>query len=210
MPPPIDQLDPAWPRTLTEEAVVLRPLARRHQTAWTATRERNRAWLEPWDATTPPGSDPGPPDFRTYVRRSLRAARRGLMFPWVIEYGGDLVGQLNVGAVTLGAVLSGAAGYWVAQDVAGRGIVPTAVALAFDHVTGPGGLHRLEIAIRPENKASLRVVEKLGFRDEGVRQRYLHVAGAWRDHRVFALTREEVPDGLVERWRQTRRHGAAG
>ncbi len=54
--------------------------------------------------------------------------------------------------------------------------------------------------IRPENTASLRVVEKLGFRDEGLRLRYLHIDGAWRDHRTFALTRDEVPDGLLRRW----------
>jgi ribosomal-protein-alanine N-acetyltransferase len=46
----------------------------------------------------------------------------------------------------------------------------------------------------------LRVVAKLGFREEGLRRRYLHVDGDWRDHRIFALTREEVPDGLLARW----------
>ena len=64
------------------------------------------------------------------------------------------------------------------------------------------GLHRLEINVRPENTASLRVVDKLGFRDEGVRRRFLHIAGDWRDHRTFALTAEEVPDGLLNRWLQ--------
>jgi ribosomal-protein-alanine N-acetyltransferase len=47
----------------------------------------------------------------------------------------------------------------------------------------------------------LRVVEKLGFRDEGLRRAYLHIDGAWRDHRTFALTAEEVPGGLLARWR---------
>jgi [ribosomal protein S5]-alanine N-acetyltransferase len=58
----------------------------------------------------------------------------------------------------------------------------------------------MEINIRPENAASLRVVEKLGFRDEGLRPRYLHINGAWADHRSFALTTEEVPEGLLTRW----------
>ncbi|WP_228984865.1 GNAT family N-acetyltransferase, partial [Streptomyces sp. DH12] len=56
----------------------------------------------------------------------------------------------------------------------------------------------------PENGPSRRVVEKLGFRAEGLRPRYLHIDGAWRDHLVFALTAEEVPDGLLARWRRTR------
>jgi ribosomal-protein-alanine N-acetyltransferase len=47
------------------------------------------------------------------------------------------------------------------------------------------------------------VVEKLGFREEGLRVAFLHIAGAWRDHRSFALTTEEVPQGLLARWRAT-------
>jgi len=67
------------------------------------------------------------------------------------------------------------------------------------------GLHRVEVNIRPENAASLRVVEKLGFRDEGLRERYLHIDGAWRDHRTFALTVEDIrPEGLEARWHQRR------
>ena len=61
------------------------------------------------------------------------------------------------------------------------------------------GLHRIEIAIRPENTSSLRVVEKLGITEVGFAPRYLHIDGDWRDHRLFAITREEVPLGLVHR-----------
>ena len=61
-------------------------------------------------------------------------------------------------------------------------------------------MHRLEINIRPENAASLAVVRKLGLREEGVLVRYLHIAGAWRDHRAFAVTQEELePEGLLGR-----------
>ena len=46
--------------------------------------------------------------------------------------------------------------------------------------------------MRPENAASLRVVQKLHLRPEGMRRAAIHVDGAWRDHLVFALTAEEV------------------
>jgi ribosomal-protein-alanine N-acetyltransferase len=62
------------------------------------------------------------------------------------------------------------------------------------------GLHRVEIAIRPENTASLRVVEKLGFRYEGLKERFIHINGDWRDHYIFALTFEEVPSGILNRY----------
>ena len=56
-------------------------------------------------------------------------------------------------------------------------------------------------SIRPENHASRRVVEKLGFREEGIRVRQLHINGSWRDHVCYALTAEEVPQGLMPSWR---------
>jgi ribosomal-protein-alanine N-acetyltransferase len=189
-----------WPAILQAGPVLLRPISPRDKRRWTRLREANRAWLEPWDATAPEGMVLGPPSFGEYARYSLRQARRGLAMPWVIELEGQLVGQLTISGIIRGAVLSGAVGYWIGEEFAGQGIMPTAVALAFDHAVGAGGLHRLEIAIRPENAPSLRVAEKLGFRDEGMRLRYLHVAGQWRDHRIFALTREDVPDGLLRRW----------
>ena len=92
-------------------------------------------------------------------------------------------------------------GYWIDEKFAGRGIIPTALAMAVDHCFRVVGLHRLEASIRPENHASRRVVEKLGFREEGLRRRQLHIDGAWRDHLCYALTVEEVPDRLMTRWR---------
>ncbi len=71
------------------------------------------------------------------------------------------------------------------------------------------GLHRIEVCIRPENAPSRRVVEKLGLREEGLRPRYLHIDGAWRDHLVYAVTAEEVPEGLLNRWHRARHRGSS-
>lgn len=60
-------------------------------------------------------------------------------------------------------------------------------------------LHRIEVAIRPENGRSLRVVEKLGFRSEGLRPRYLHINGQWRDHLIFALHADELSGPMLSR-----------
>ena len=114
-----------------------------------------------------------------------------------------LVGQLTVSSITWGSLRSANIGYWVDETVAGRGITPTAVALAVDHCFQAAGMHRIEVCIRPENAASLRVVHKLGFRSEGLRRAYLHIDGDWRDHEAFALTAEEVPEGLLARWHVT-------
>jgi ribosomal-protein-alanine N-acetyltransferase len=79
-----------------------------------------------------------------------------------------------------------------------------AVAMAVDYCFQHRRLHRVEINIRPQNAASLRIVEKLGFRDEGLRRDYLHIAGRWSDHRSFALTAPELAsEGLVGRFTGT-------
>ncbi len=74
-----------------------------------------------------------------------------------------------------------------------------AVAMTTDHCFA-NGLHRIEINIRPENGPSIRVVEKVGFRYEGLRERYLHIDGDWRDHVSYALTVEEVGEPLADRF----------
>lgn len=79
--------------------------------------------------------------------------------------------------------------------------MPTALALAVDHCFDVLRLHRVEVNVRPENHNSRRVVEKLGFREEGLRRRMLHIDGAWRDHLSYALTSEDVPGGLLRRWK---------
>jgi len=200
-----------WPVTLHQGPVQLAPMRLRDRAAWERVRLANAAWLRPWEATLPPGSQVGPATYAGLVRSLSRQARQGRMLPWLVFYdtsGGqgrpDLAGQLTVSGIVGGSASWGQIGYWVDERLAGRGIIPTAVALAVDYCFDVMRLHRIEIAIRPENEKSLRVVNKLGFRPEGLRPRYLHIDGDWRDHLVFALNAEEVPGGMVRRWQGLR------
>jgi ribosomal-protein-alanine N-acetyltransferase len=192
-----------WLATLTDGPVTLRPLRLRDAPSWSEVRRRNVRWLAPWEATPPDGPAAVQTSVATYLamwRRLRREAATGRALPFAITYDGELVGQLTVGGVSRGSLHSAHLGYWVDSRVAGRGIMPTAVALATDHCFWTAGLHRIEVNIRPENAASRRVVEKLGFREEGLRERYLHIDGGWRDHLSYALVREDVPGGLLARW----------
>jgi len=158
----------------------------------------NREWLRPWEATNPHG--PTSFDFKAQIRSLLRALESNDGIPFVVLYKGEIVGQLNVANILHGSVSSCVIGYWIAPEVAGLGITPTAVALAMDYNFKVVGLHRVEIAIRPENEASIRVVEKLGLRYEGLKENYIHINNDWRDHYVFALTSDEVSSGVLNRW----------
>jgi ribosomal-protein-alanine N-acetyltransferase len=185
---------------LSAGPIGLRPIHRRDQSAWRELRSRNRDWLGEWDATMPAGAEPWPNSFGGMVREMRGLARQGRMLPFVVTCDARLVGQVTVNNIVWGSARWGQVGYWIDRDHAGRDIIPTAVALVVDHCFFTVGLHRVEVAIRPENSASLRVVEKLGFQPIGAAPRYLHIGGAWRDHLLFAMTVEEVPDGLLRRW----------
>lgn len=184
---------------LRSGVVELAPIRLRDGPEWRAVRMRNAVWLQPWEATAPAGAGSVPITFADMVRDLRREAREGRVLPWVIRLRDQLVGQLTVNSIAYGSARSAQAGYWVASEVAGRGIAPVALALATDHCWETMGLHRMEVNIRPENQASRRVVEKLGFRLEGTRRAYLHINGAWADHLSFALTADEVPGGLLAR-----------
>jgi [ribosomal protein S5]-alanine N-acetyltransferase len=195
-----------WPVQLTGVTptgveVLLRPLTVADGPAFQSVRRANAAWLEEWDATSPDPDAPGR-TFEELVEQYDRDARAGRALPFAVEVEGRFVGQLSVGSVVLGSFRSCYVGYWVSRSVAGQMVIPTALAVAGDYVLGTLGLHRIEVNIRPDNLASRRVVEKLGFRQEAYHHRYLHIDGDWRDHLGYAMTTEDVSaeGGLLARW----------
>jgi len=199
---------PGWPAILSDGPVLLRPFRRADARDWSEVRRANQAWLQPWEPypLQPWHRANSPTVFRMVLRDLRRGGRDGTTMPWAVCYEGRLAGALTVGNIVRRAFCSGYAGYWVDGRVAGRGVIPTALALAVDHAFGPGGLHRIEVNIRPENKPSRRVVEKLGFREEAYHRNYLHIGGAWRDHIGYALTVEDlaVDGSLLARWHRAR------
>jgi ribosomal-protein-alanine N-acetyltransferase len=199
-----------WPVVLQDARVGLRPLRVRDATAWSEVRIRNERWLSPWEGR--PESQPpstwadrhSPVVYAAMLRNVRKEARAGRTMPLAVTYDGRLAGQVTASNVVHGAFDSASVGYWVDGALAGRGVLPTALALLVDHCFVTAGLHRIEANIRPENVASRRVVEKLGFRQEALHLRYLFIDGAWRDHLSYAVTREDVPEGMVRRWHAVR------
>lgn len=195
---------PGWPAKIgpllaAGGEVGLRPPRLRDAAAWSNARLRDRVYLQRWEPTSTVGwqernsmmSWPG----HWSALRGL--GRRGHALPFTITVNSEFAGQLTVGNVVRGALRSAWIGYWLMERLAGGGVATAAVALAVDHCFTRVGLHRLEATVRPENAPSLRVLEKSGFRHEGLFERYLDVAGAWRDHYVYALTVEDIPEGAV-------------
>ena len=157
----------------------------------------DRDWLKPWEASTP--GIRYPLDVRYMVGSLIAQEKNGSGLGLIIEYQGEIIGQVNVASIQRGSLSSATIGYWIAKKAAGKNITPIAVALAIDYLFSQTKLHRVEIDIRPENAPSLRVVEKLLLREEGLKKRYIHIDGDWRDHRIFAITTEEVSGSLLDR-----------
>lgn len=189
----------SWPVTLGYGDVRLRPLSMRDAKKWQEIRRFNQEWMQEWEATPPiPTVDPAP-TFRQSAKRLLKDAKDGRAMPFVVEYQGEFVGQLNVGDIVYGSLRGAHFGYWIDHRFASRGIMTTAVALITDHLLTTVGLHRVEVAIRPENEPSNKLIQRLGFKFEGVRPKFLHINNDWRDHNIYVMFADELPGSLLTR-----------
>jgi ribosomal-protein-alanine N-acetyltransferase len=174
--------------------VMLRPLGPHDFSAWREVRVRTEDWLLPWEPIRQPSMPDVSRDRRAFEARCTarerdQAADRAYPFGLFIDQ--QFAGEVNINNVTRGALQSASVGYWIDRDRAGHGYVAEAVVVlarfAFDQLQ----LHRLEICIVPRNTNSRRVMEKLQFRNEGVAERFLEIAGNWEDHVRYAITTEE-------------------
>jgi ribosomal-protein-alanine N-acetyltransferase len=174
----------------------IRPLESSDLPALVEARIRNRAFLTEWEPTrdesffTPAGQ-------ARELALDDAAWRTATGFPFAILDAGDgdrLIGRVALANVVRGVWQNATLGYWVSEDAGSRGHATTAVGLALRFAFDVAGLHRVQPAIMPRNERSKRVVEKCGFRHEGVALRYLKINGVWEDHDIYALTIEDWRD----------------
>jgi len=181
------------PLELAGRTVTLRTLVDADYEAWVEVRSRCRDWLLQWEPrpkdAPPVAEDRGSFSARCAMRERERQMGSGYGFG--IFVAGRFAGEVTLSSVQRGPFQSGYVGYWIDRELAGRGLVPEAVVMVLHFAFEAVNLHRVEISIIPRNRASLRVVEKLGLRMEGVAERYLEIDGRWEDHARFAMTAEE-------------------
>lgn len=111
--------------------------------------------------------------------------------------GDELVGQVQLSNVTRGALQNANLGYFIGEAVNGKGYATEATRLALVFAFDVADLHRVQAGTLRDNRRSMRVLEKAGFRDEGTALRYLEINGVWEDHEIFAITREEWTRDVV-------------
>lgn len=178
---------------LRGKRVLLRPLKDSDFEPWNAVRVKSGRWLTDWEPLPPQGwGDPA--GKRLFMSRCIareQEARNGSAHSFGVFYQGRFVGEANLAGIQRGPIQTATIGYWISQEEAGNGLIPEACAAIFRFAFEDLGLHRIQISIVPRNSASLRVVEKLRLREEGLALRYIEINGVWEDHRLFAITFEE-------------------
>ena len=179
--------DSAREAALETRALYLRPPQMRDWRAWAELRALSREFLSPWEPTWPSDALTRGA-FRRRIRRQLRDGQDDIGYAFFLFRRADdaLLGGVTLSNVQRGAAQSCSVGYWIGRPFARQGHMGEALAGLLGHCFGPLGLHRVEAACMPENEASRRLLEKCGFRCEGHARAYLRIAGAWRDHLLYA------------------------
>jgi ribosomal-protein-alanine N-acetyltransferase len=155
----------------------------------------NAAHLRPWSPAPAPGEDPASlTSISKAVLRHRREWKRGEAFVLFVtprEHENVIIGRVGLGGVMRGVFQNAYLGYWIDVDHQGRGLMTEAVIATTTFALDALGLHRLQAAVMPRNARSLRVLEKAGYRREGLAERYLCITGQWEDHVIFGVTKEE-------------------
>lgn len=174
------------------ERLILRPPVHADFPAWTDLRRASAEFLQPWEPTWAE-DHLSRRAFTNRVYWATRAVRSGTALPVFLIRATD---QVLLGAITLdnirrGPAQAGTLGYWVGQPFARRGYMAEAIQALVNHAFTGLDLSRVEAACLPENAASRGVLEKSGFKYEGVAQSYLQINGRWRNHVLYASLRRD-------------------
>jgi len=129
-----------------------------------------------------------PEEFRSYLARYDRPSTEGFLVR--LRDGDGIAGVVTIDSIVRGRFQSATLSYAAFAPAAGRGYMSEGLALVLEYAFTELRLHRLEANIQPANQASLRLIRRLGFRQEGYSPDMLFIDGAWRDHERWAITRD--------------------
>lgn len=176
---------------LESERMVLRLPAHSDYAAWTSLRETSRDFLTPWEPVWAP-DHLSRKSFTNRVYWAARASKAGTALPlFLVRRDGVLVGAITLDNIRRGPAQSGTIGYWIGQPFARQGYMREAIGALVHHAFTTMDLSRIDAACLPENAASRGVLERSGFKYEGVAQSYLQINGRWRNHVLFSNLRSD-------------------
>ncbi len=166
---------------------------------WAALRGESRSFLERWEPRWSP-DELERSAWRHRIGRYREDYAQGTAIAFFIfERGsGKLSGGITLGNIRHGVSQSGHIGYWIGERYAGRGMMTDAVKVLARFSFDTLRLHRIEAACIPDNARSIRVLEKAGFRREGLLRSYLRINGLWQDHYLYARITDDIPGAVTK------------
>jgi len=177
---------------IVTERMLLRPPVHADFRAWTTLRRDSEAFLKPWEPAW--SSDHlSRKAFTNRVYWAQRAIGQGTALPLFLlrQHDEVLLGAITLDNIRRGPAQDGVLGYWIGAPFARHGYMREAIAALSHHAFTQLDISRLQAACLPENVASRGVLEKCGFKYEGVAQSYLQIAGRWRNHVLYANLRAD-------------------
>lgn len=174
------------------ERLTLRPPVHADFRPWAALRQSSQAFLTPWEPSWAPDHLTRK-SFTNRVYWAQRSVSGGTAVPLFLFRRGDgsLIGAITLDNIRRGPAQAGTLGYWTGQSFARQGYMREAIDALVHHAFSRLDLSRIEAACLPENTASRGLLEKAGFKYEGVAQSYLQIAGRWRTHVLYAALRSD-------------------
>lgn len=178
---------------ITGGSVILRTPQMADFAAWAELREQSRNFLTPWESTWS-ADDLTRSAFCQRMRRYAEDLRSDQAYPFFLfrKDDGALIGGLALANIRRGVAQAGSLGYWIGQPYIKQGYMSAAVRALIPAAFEMLRLHRLEAACIPTNLASVRLLEKTGFRREGYARAYLCINGMWQDHLLYARLRTDL------------------
>jgi ribosomal-protein-alanine N-acetyltransferase len=183
---------PSESPVITGDGIFLRTPTIADYPAWAELRAASRAFLTPWEPTWP-ADDLTRTAFRRRVRRYHNEIREDHAYPFFILRQADhaLLGGITLSNISRGMTQTATLGYWMGERHANHGSMTRAVRAIAPFAFGTLRLHRLEAACLPHNRASISLLERVGFQREGLARGLVCINGRWQDHVVFALLADD-------------------
>ena len=174
------------------ERLTLRPPMHGDFRAWTALRRESEDFLRAWEPTWAP-DHLSRKAFTNRVYWAQRSIANGTTMPLFLTRRADdmLLGAITLDNIRRGPAQAGTTGYWIGAPFARQGYMREAIQAVVHHAFTVLDLSRVEAGCLPENDASRRLLEKCGYKYEGVAQSYLQINGRWRNHVLYANLRHD-------------------
>ncbi len=172
---------------LHQGRVMLRPPSLNDFEEWAMLRMSSKSFLTPWEPVWSE-HEYNRFNFRARIKHYQQQIKNDVGYPFFIFHReeGHLLGAITASNVRRGVAQMCSVGYWIGERYARQGFMSEALSALIAHAFGNLGLHRVEAACLPSNAASISLLRRNEFVQEGMAAEYLQIAGKWQDHLLFA------------------------